>query len=138
MTEFSISTDTLEESLKDLEIKKLQYNNFKKGNETLYDFEKMKNNDSLNQSKIDIKFEKAGKEEENSEQKKEADRREDFTLILDEDEFDKKENDEMIQKNTQNNQNLMEHKTKKQIQLNANISNKEYKGGLTSVSSCAL
>ena len=126
MTEFSISSDNLDKSLSDLEKKKIQYNNFQKECENINDFEEKNNMKNLNQSKIDIKFKK---DKDNEEKKKRSQniRHEEYILALDDDDFDKKENDEMIQEKSQNNENNEQKEKKKQIQLNSNIQNKEYK-----------
>ena len=125
MTEFSISTDTLDKSLNDLETKKLQYNNLKRETENLHGLEEGKNKKISNNPEIEIKFKK-DKEDENCREKKEKIKYQEYALILDDDDFDKKENDEMIQEKEKENENNNIQR-QKQIQLNKSIQNKEYK-----------
>ena len=125
MTEFSISTDSLDKSLNDLEIKKMQYNKLKRENQNINNKDEIKNNGNLNKKNIDIKFKK-DKEEEKSQEKKEHKSYQEYALIIDDDDFDKKENDEMIQEKA-NEENNNSNQRQKQIELNKTIQNKEYK-----------
>lgn len=119
MTEFSISTDTLDKSLKDLEIKKLQYNNLKSERDNINNIEEGKNEENINKPKIEVKYKK-DEEKEYLQEKRENINYQEFALILDDDDFDKKENDEMIQEKAKEDTNI-QRKKQKQIQLNKDI-----------------
>jgi hypothetical protein len=128
MTDFSITGDTLDKSLEDLERIKLKYDKNKEEMEYEFNSQKDEKNNNLNQSKINIKFNKKNNDDLEMNSHKKTVQKE-YTLYIDDDDLDKKENDEKIQENKENiqRQNNSKSNETKKMQLNTNIQAKDYK-----------